>query len=41
MKWTAEASVSGKVASLGQGLVKAQAEKIIRELFDCLRSRLA
>ena len=41
MKWTAEASVGGKVASLGQGLVKAQAEKIIRELFDCLRSRLA
>lgn len=41
MKWTAEASVSGKVASLGQGLVRAQAEKIIRELFECLRSKLA
>src|SRR5271157_1322930 len=34
MKWTAEAVVSGKVASLGQGLIKAQAEKIVRELFD-------
>lgn len=40
MKWSAEASVSGKVASLGQGLIRSQAEKIIRELFDCLRSRL-
>jgi carbon monoxide dehydrogenase subunit G len=40
MKWTAEATVSGRVASLGQGLVKSQAEKIIRELFDCIRGRL-
>ncbi len=40
MKWTAEASISGRVASLGQGLVRAQAEKTIRELFDCLRAKL-
>jgi uncharacterized protein len=40
MKWTADATVSGKLASLGQGLMKSQAEKIIRQLFDCLRNKL-
>ncbi len=40
MRWTADASVSGKMASLGQGLMKAQAEKIVRQLFDCLRKKL-
>ena len=40
MQWAAEAAVSGRVASLGQGLVKSQAEKVIRDLFECLRSRL-
>jgi carbon monoxide dehydrogenase subunit G len=40
MKWTADATVSGKIASLGQGLIKSQAEKIIRQLFDCLRTKL-
>ena len=40
MKWTADANVSGKLASLGQGLIKSQSERIIRQLFDCLRSKL-
>ena len=40
MKWTAEAQVSGKVASLGQRLMQSQADKIIRQLFDCLRGKL-
>ena len=40
MKWTAEASVSGKLASLGQGLIRSQAERIVKQLFDCLRGRL-
>ncbi|HMD79083.1 MAG TPA: carbon monoxide dehydrogenase subunit G [Nitrososphaerales archaeon] len=40
MKWTADATVSGKIASLGQGLMKSQSEKIIRQLFDCLRGKL-
>jgi len=40
MKWTAEAKVSGKIASLGQGLIKSQSERIIRQLFDCLRGKL-
>ena len=40
MKWTAEAQVSGKVASLGQRLIQSQAERIVRQLFDCLRGKL-
>jgi len=40
MNWEAEASVSGKIASLGQRLMESQAEKIIRQFFDCLRERL-
>ena len=40
MKWNAEADVSGKLASLGQGLIEPQSERIIRQLFDCLRNRL-
>jgi len=40
MDWTVEARISGKLASLGQRLIEAQAEKIIKQLFDCLRQRL-
>ncbi len=40
MKWTAEAGISGRVASFGQGLIRAEAEKTIIALFDCLRARL-
>jgi len=40
MKWGAEASVSGKIASLGQRLMESQAEKIIRQFFECLREKL-
>jgi len=40
MKWQAEAKVGGKVASLGQRLMEAQAEKIIRGFFDCFRQKL-
>ena len=40
MKWQADAKVNGKIASLGQRLMEAQAERIIREFFDCLRQKL-
>jgi len=40
MKWAADATVSGKLASLGQGLIRSQSERIIRQLFGCLRSKL-
>ena len=40
MKWAAEATVSGKIASFGQGMIKSQAERIIKQLFDCLRGKL-
>lgn len=40
LRWSAEARVSGKIASLGQGLIKSQAERIIKQLFDCFQSKL-
>jgi len=40
MKWSAEAKVGGRIASVGQRLISGQAEKIIRQLFDCIKSKL-
>jgi len=40
MGWRADVKVNGKVASLGQRLMEVQAEKIIREFFDCFRQKL-
>jgi carbon monoxide dehydrogenase subunit G len=40
MKWKVDALISGKIASLGQRLIQAQAQKLIERLFACLRGRL-
>jgi len=40
MRWQADAQVGGKVASLGQRLMETQAERIIREFFECFRQKL-
>jgi uncharacterized protein len=40
MSWTADARISGKIASLGQRLLESQAERIVEQLFICLRQRL-
>ena len=40
VKWTADARLGGKVASLGQRLLNGQAEKTIRQLFGRLQKRL-
>ena len=40
MNWTVDATISGKLSSLGQRLIEAQAAKIVKQLFDCLRQRL-
>jgi carbon monoxide dehydrogenase subunit G len=40
MKWSAEARVGGRIASVGQRLIGSQAEKIVRQLFDCVKSKL-
>ena len=40
MRWQAEATVSGKIASLGQRIMEAQAGKIIGEFFGCFRQKL-
>jgi carbon monoxide dehydrogenase subunit G len=41
MKWAAEANVSGKLASMGQRMITGQAEKIIKNMFDCLKTKVA
>ncbi|MDG6921404.1 MAG: carbon monoxide dehydrogenase subunit G [Nitrososphaerota archaeon] len=40
MKWAADAKVGGRIASLGQRMLESQAEKIIRQLFDCMQHKL-
>ncbi len=40
MKWNAEAKIGGRIASVGQRLISGQAEKIIKQLFDCLQGKL-
>jgi carbon monoxide dehydrogenase subunit G len=40
MRWQAEAKVGGRIASVGQRLINGQAEKIIKQLFDCLKGKL-
>ena len=40
MKWGAEARIGGRLASVGQRLLTGQAEKIIQQLFDCLKTNL-
>jgi uncharacterized protein len=41
MKWSAEAKIGGRIASVGQRLISGQSEKIIKSLFDCLQGKLA
>jgi carbon monoxide dehydrogenase subunit G len=40
MKWAAEAKIGGRIASVGQRLISGQAEKIIKQLFECLQGKL-
>lgn len=40
IKWAAEARVGGRIASVGQRLIGAQAEKIIKQLFDGIKAKL-
>ncbi|MHB1907293.1 MAG: CoxG family protein [Nitrososphaerales archaeon] len=40
MKWSAEARVGGRIATVGQRLISGQAEKIIKQLFECLQGKL-
>ena len=40
MKWSADAKIGGRIASVGQRLLQGQAEKIIKGLFECLQGKL-
>ncbi len=40
MKWSAEAKIGGRIATVGQRLIEGQSEKIIKQLFTCLEGKL-
>ncbi|HZW56821.1 MAG TPA: carbon monoxide dehydrogenase subunit G [Nitrososphaerales archaeon] len=40
MKWSADAKIGGRIASVGQRLLNGQAEKIVKNLFECLQTKL-
>ena len=40
MKWSADAKIGGRIASVGQRLLNGQAEKIVKGLFECLQNKL-
>ena len=40
MKWSSDAKIGGRIASVGQRLLNGQAEKIIKGLFECLQQKL-
>jgi uncharacterized protein len=40
MDWKADARVGGRIASVGQRLLNSQAEKIVNQLFDCLKGKV-
>lgn len=40
IKWNAEARIGGRIASVGQRLIGAQAEKIIKQLFESIQGKL-
>ena len=40
MRCNAEAQVGGRIASFGERLLGGEAEKVIKQLFECLRMKL-
>jgi carbon monoxide dehydrogenase subunit G len=40
MDWAAQVAVSGMLASIGAHLMNNMAEKLTRQFFTCLKSRL-
>jgi carbon monoxide dehydrogenase subunit G len=40
IRWSADAKVGGRIASVGQRLISGQAEKIVKELFSCIQGKL-
>lgn len=41
MDWAADAKVGGKLGSMGQRIIGGQAQKMIKQLFDCLEKKLS
>jgi carbon monoxide dehydrogenase subunit G len=40
MDWTADVTILGTFAAVGARLVEGQANKMIKQAFDCMRAKL-
>jgi carbon monoxide dehydrogenase subunit G len=40
MDWSADVTISGKLASVGSRLIEGTARKLIGQTFDCIRSKV-
>ncbi len=40
LAWAADVNISGTLASVGARLIQGTAEKMIRQTFDCIRTKL-
>ena len=41
MDWEVRVTISGKLAAVGERLIRGTADRLIKQTFDCVRSRLA
>ena len=41
MDWEARVTISGKLAAVGERLIRSTADRLIRQTFDCVRTRLS
>lgn len=40
LKWSAETKIVGRIASMAQGTINSEAEKLIKRFFECLSGKL-
>jgi carbon monoxide dehydrogenase subunit G len=40
MDWTADVRISGKLAAMGERIIRGTAERMIKQTFECIQSRL-
>lgn len=41
MDWTATVQISGKLAAVGERLIRSTADRLIKQTFECVRAKLA
>jgi carbon monoxide dehydrogenase subunit G len=40
MRWSADVSIMGTIASVGSRLIEGTADRLINQAFDCMRAKL-